>query len=150
MCLIPHVSRQKCLSLLSAAFGPRVKAVSEKNEIKEKIKRIHDVLPKLDDELCGYKTCGQFARAVAEGRAPCYGCVSGGRGVAEKVCDIMGMEVPEKIHEAYPAHRTVGTSGTRMSMRRARGVARGAGRGMGSGGRGMGRGFGRRMGRRGR
>jgi Na+-translocating ferredoxin:NAD+ oxidoreductase RNF subunit RnfB len=124
--------------------------VSEKDEIKEKIKRIHDVLPKLDDQLCGYKTCGQFARAVAEGRAPCYGCVSGGREVAEKVCDIMGMEVPERIHEGYPAHRPVGAPGTRMGMGRARGVARGPGRGMSRGGRGMGRGFGRRMGQRGR
>ena len=71
----------------------------DKKDIKEKTKEIYDVLPKLDDQRCGYKTCGAFARAVAEGKALCYGCVSGGQEVAAKVCEIMGARVPE---EAIP------------------------------------------------
>ena len=127
----------------------------DKKDIKEKIRKIYEVLPKLDDQRCGYKSCGEFARAVVEGKAPCYGCVSGGPEVAAKVCEIMGARVPE---EAIPhfgpslgLHQP-GLSGGRgmgrgMGQGLGRGRRMGGGRGMGPG-RGMGRGFG--GGRRGR
>ena len=133
--------------------------MTDKKDIKEKIKKIYDVLPKLDDQRCGYKSCGQFARAVAEGKAPCYGCVSGGREVAAKVCEIMGARVPEEAIPQFgpsPGFYQPGLSGGRgmgrgMGRGRGRGLGRSRGmapgRGMGLGG-GMGRGFGR--GRRGR
>jgi len=62
--------------------------------IKKKIKEVYEALPKLNCGLCGYSNCGQFARAVAEGKAPCYGCVSGGPEVAAKVCGIIGVKAP--------------------------------------------------------
>ena len=122
--------------------------VNEKN-IKEKTRKIYEVLPKLDDQRCGYKTCGEFARAVADGKAPCYGCVSGGPEVAAKVCEIMGARVPEEAIPQFgpsPGFHQPGLGG-------GRGVGRGMGRGLGRGrgmsrGRGMGRGFG--QGRHGR
>ena len=122
----------------------------DKKDIKEKTRKIYEVLPKLDDQRCGYKTCGEFARAVAEGKAPCNGCVSGGPEVAAKVCDIMGARVPDE--EATPQF---GPSpgfyqpGLGGGAGVGRGMGRGLGRsqGMGRGG-GRGRGFGR--GRRGR
>jgi hypothetical protein len=121
----------------------------DKKDIKEKTRKIYEVLPKLDDQRCGYKTCGEFARAVADGKAPCYGCVSGGLEVAAKVCEIMGATVPEEAVRQFdsgPGSYQPGPSGVRGM---GRGVGRGAGRGQGMGrGRGMGRGFGR--GRRGR
>jgi len=43
--------------------------MADEKNIKEKTKKIYEVLPKLDDQRCGYKTCGEFARAVADGRA---------------------------------------------------------------------------------
>jgi hypothetical protein len=116
---------------------------------KEKVREIYEVLPKLDDQRCGYKTCGEFARAVADRKAPCYGCVSGGPEVATKVCEIMGARVPEEAISQF-AHRSgfyqPGLSG-------GRGTRRGTGRGLGRGGgigrsAGRGRGFGR--GQRGR
>ena len=73
---------------------------------KEKVREIYEVLPKLDDRRCGYKTCGEFARAVADGKAPCYGCVSGGPEVAAKVCEIMGARVPEGVVSQF-AHSSV-------------------------------------------
>ncbi len=116
---------------------------------KEKIRKIYEVLPKLDDQRCGYKTCGEFARAVADGKAPCYGCVSGGSEVAAKVCEIMGIRVPE---EAIPRFgNSSGFYQPRLSGGRGmgRGMGRGLGRDRGIGrGQGIGRGFGR--GRRGR
>jgi hypothetical protein len=124
---------------------------------KEKIKEIYEVLPKSDDQRCGYKSCGEFARAVAEGKTPCYGCVSGGPEVAAKVCEIMGARVPEEAIRQFgpsPGFYQPGLSEDRAMGRgtdRGLGLGRGRGmdpgRGMGRGG-GMSRGFGR--GRRGR
>ena len=123
----------------------------DKKDIKEKIRKIYEVLPKLDDQQCGYKSCGEFARAVAEGKAPCYGCVSGGPEVAAKVCEIMGARVPEEAVPQFglsPGLYQPGLSGGRgIGRGLGRGRDMGAGRGMGRGG-GMGWGFGR--GRRGR
>jgi hypothetical protein len=121
----------------------------DKKDIKEKTRKIYEVLPKLDDQRCGYKTCGAFARAVADGKALCYGCVSGGPEVAAKVCEIMGARVPEQAIPQFgtsPGFYQPGLSGGRgMGRGIGRGLARG--RGMGRGG-GIGRGLGR--GRRGR
>ena len=123
----------------------------DKKDIKEKIRKIYEVLPKLDDQQCGYKSCGEFARAVAEGKAPCYGCVSGGPEVAAKVCEIMGARVPEEAVPQFglsPGLYQPGLSGGRgIGRGLGRGRDMGAGRGLGRGG-GMGWGFGR--GRRGR
>ena len=121
----------------------------DKKDIKEKIKKIYEVLPKLDDQRCGYKSCGEFARAVAEGKAPCYGCVSGGAEVAAKVCEIMGARVPEEAIPHFgpsPGLYQPGLGGGRgmgrgMGQGLGRGRRMGGGRGMGPG-RGMGRGFG--------
>ncbi len=118
----------------------------DKKDIKEKIRKIYEVLPKLDDQQCGYKSCGEFARAVAERKAPCYGCVSGGSEVAAKVCQIMEAEVPqETVAQLAPLPRYYhpGLSGDRDM---GRGLGRGMSRGLG-GGRGMGRGQGMRRGR---
>jgi len=113
--------------------------MEDKKEIKEKIKKIYEVLPKLDDQRCGYKTCGEFARAVADGRAPCYGCISGGPEVAAKVCQIMGAKVPEQVIPQFGP--SLGFYQLGLSGGRGMGRHLGRGRGMGRGG-GMGRGFG--------
>jgi hypothetical protein len=108
----------------------------DRKDTKEKTRGIYEVLPKLDDHRCGYRTCGEFARAVAEGKAQCYGCVSGGPAVAAKVCEIMGVSAAEIPQSGLG--RGIGG-----------GTGRGMGRGLGMGrGRGMGQGFG--QGRRGR
>jgi len=115
--------------------------MADEKNIKEKTKKIYEVLPKLDDQRCGYKTCGEFARAVADGRAPCYGCVSGGPEVAAKVCEIMGARVPEQVTPQFgpsPGFYQTGLSG---GGGMGRGMSRGLGRGRGMGsGRVFGRG----------
>jgi len=123
--------------------------MADKEDIKEKTRKIYEVLPRLDDQRCGYKTCGEFAKAVADGKAPCYGCVSGGPEVAAKVCEIMGTKIPEQATPQFgpsPGFYQPGLSGG-SGMGRGIGRGPGKGRGMGRGG-GMGRGFG--QGRRGR
>jgi hypothetical protein len=119
----------------------------DKKDLKEKIREIYEILPKLDDQRCGYRTCGEFAGAVAEGKAPCSGCVSGGSWVAAKVCEIMGARVPEEAIPQFnpsPGFYQPGSGGGR-SIGRVVGRGLGRGRGMGSG-RGMGRGGGRNRG----
>jgi hypothetical protein len=124
--------------------------MEDKKDTKEKTKKIYEVLPKLDDYRCGYKTCGQFARAVAEGKATCYGCVSGGPEVAAKVCGIMGARFREEVIPQFgpnqkfyqPGFIGGGGIGRGMGQGLGRGQRMGPGRGMGRGG-GMGRGFGR-------
>ena len=82
---------------------------------------------------------------MAEGKAPCYGCVSGGSRVAAKVCEIMGAKVPQEAVAQFGP--SLGSYRPRLGI--GRGVSRGLGEGRGiDPGRGRGRGFGRR--RRGR
>ena len=115
----------------------------DKEDVKEKTRKIYEVLPKLDDQRCGYKTCGEFARAVADGKAPCYGCVSGGPEVTAKVCEIMGARVPEKAIPQLSPSPGFYQPGLGGGAGVGRGMGRGLGRsqGMGRGG-GRGRGFG--------
>ena len=124
--------------------------MDDKKDVKDKTKKIYEVLPKLDDQRCGYKTCGQFARAVAEGKASCYGCVSGGPEVTAKVCEIMGARVPEEAVPQFGQRPEFYPPGLRGDRGIGRGMGRGVGRGQGMGpgrglgrGGGMGRGFGR-------
>lgn len=117
----------------------------DNKDIKDKIKKIYQVLPKLDDQQCGYNTCGEFARAVADGKAPCYGCVSGGPEVAAKVCEIMGARVPEQAISRFGPSLRFYQPGLNGGRGVKKGIGRGLGRGRGMGrGRGLGRGFGRR------
>jgi len=118
--------------------------MANRKDVKEKLKKIYAALPQLDDQRCGYRSCGEFARAVAEGKAPCYGCVSGGPDVAAKVCEIMEARVPEGVtgqSGAAPGIYQPGLSGS-GGMGRAMGRGMRQGQAMGRRG-GMGRGFGR-------
>ena len=76
----------------------------DRGYVKEKTKKIVKVLPELNCGKCGFDNCGKFARVLAEGRVSCDSCVSGGVLVANKVCKIMEVKVPEKtkILAGYP------------------------------------------------
>ena len=120
--------------------------MSDRGDVKEKVKKIVKVLPELNCGKCGFNNCGKFARAVAEERAPCYGCVSGGPSIANKVCEIMGVRVPEKIKisAGYPGFPQPGIASGEMNRGRGRGLGRSQGMRRGTG---RGKGFGRRRGR---
>ena len=60
---------------------------------KEKIREIHEALPKLNCGSCGFGTCGQFAEAVAEGRASPFGCRQNPWS-GYRIGEIIGAEVP--------------------------------------------------------
>ena len=61
---------------------------------KGKIRGIYEALPKLNCGLCGYGNCGQFARAVAEGRASPFACQQN-PWAGYKISEIIGVKAPE-------------------------------------------------------
>ena len=69
---------------------------------KEKIREIYEVLPKLNCGLCGYGNCGQFARAVAEGKASPFGCRQN-LWSGYKISEIIGAQVPAYSYGYQPA-----------------------------------------------
>jgi|GEM_PF-279400 len=62
-------------------------------DTKDKIKRIYDALPHLNCGLCGFEGCGQFAKAVAEGRASPFGCRQD-PWAGYRISQITGMRTP--------------------------------------------------------
>ena len=69
-------------------------------ETKERIRKIYEVLPKLNCGFCGYGNCGQYARAVAEGRASPYLCI-GSPLVTYKISEIIGVKMPAFAYGFY-------------------------------------------------
>ena len=68
---------------------------------KEKIREIYEVLPKLNCGFCGFGSCGQFARAVAEGRASPFGCRQNPWS-GYKISEIVGTKVPAYSYRFQP------------------------------------------------
>ena len=68
---------------------------------KEKTKEIYEVLPKMNCGFCGFGTCGQFARAVAEGKASPFGCKQD-PGSGYRISEIVGREIPSHSHLLHP------------------------------------------------
>lgn len=60
---------------------------------KERIRKIYEVLPKLNCGLCGFGNCGQFARAVTEGKASPFGCQQN-PWAGYRISEIIGAKLP--------------------------------------------------------
>jgi len=69
---------------------------------KGKIRQVYEALPKLNCGFCGFGTCGQFARAVAEGRTSPFGCRQNPWS-GYRISEIMGMKVPARSFGFQPA-----------------------------------------------
>ena len=68
---------------------------------KEKIRKIYEVLPKLNCGFCGFGTCGQFARAVAEGRASPFSCRQN-PWAGYRISEIIGVKAPARRYGFQP------------------------------------------------
>ncbi|MBN1589802.1 MAG: RnfABCDGE type electron transport complex subunit B [Pirellulales bacterium] len=66
-------------------------------KVDPKIVAITDALPGANCGGCGYVGCGEYAEAVAAGRAELNLCAPGGSGCAEKLAQIMGVEVGQSL-----------------------------------------------------
>jgi len=62
-------------------------------DVNEKEILIREELPGSNCGGCGYAGCDELAEAIAKGEAPANGCPVGGAAVAEKVAQILGVEV---------------------------------------------------------
>ena len=60
---------------------------------KDNIRKIYELLPHINCGLCGYDNCGQFAKAVTEGRASPFGCRKN-PWVGYNISKIIGVQVP--------------------------------------------------------
>ena len=69
---------------------------------KEKIGAIYEALPKLNCGFCGFGSCGQFARAVAEGKASPFGCRQNPWS-GYRISEIIGARVPAYSYGYQPA-----------------------------------------------
>jgi electron transport complex protein RnfB len=82
---------------LTLAFATLLGVAKEKLRVDEdpRIAEINDVLPAANCGGCGYAGCADFAKAVVEQRAPCSGCPVGGSETANRIAEILGVEVVE-------------------------------------------------------
>ena len=69
---------------------------------KEKVRKIYEALPKMDCGLCGFESCGRFARAVAGGEASPFGCKQD-QWAGYTITEIVGRKVPAHRHRLQPA-----------------------------------------------
>ena len=76
------------LSLASKAFS---------TEIDPRIDEVRKALPGVNCGACGYPGCDGLASAIVAGEAPVNACSVGGVSVAQKVADIMGVNVTESV-----------------------------------------------------
>ncbi len=61
-------------------------------EKDERVEQIEDILPGANCGGCGYAGCSSFAEAVVKGEAAPDGCPVGGEKVANKICEVLGLE----------------------------------------------------------
>jgi len=72
---------------------------------QEKIRKIYAVLPQMDCGLCGFGNCGQFARAVVEGRASPFGCKQNPSS-GFQIGELLGKKVPVYSDSSQPVPRS--------------------------------------------
>lgn len=58
----------------------------------EKTAKVREALPSINCGACGYSSCDDYAKNVAENGAPTNKCVPGGETVAKAVSEIMGVD----------------------------------------------------------
>ena len=102
-------------------------------ETGEKARKIVGLLPKLNCGKCGFDNCGNFALAVAEGKATPFSCHENPSS-GYKISEIMGLEIPEevKLHSGRIGfHQYSISTGIPPDMRGSRGRYPHRGHGMG-------------------
>ncbi len=80
---------------LSLLFAALLGFAHTKLKVEEdpKVERVEEALPGIDCGACGYPGCHQCAVNIVKGKAPPDSCVPGGDEVAEKVAEIMGLDI---------------------------------------------------------
>lgn len=79
---------------LGLLFGIGLSYASNKFAVKidERVDLVRAVLPGANCAACGHTGCDAFAEAVVEGKISASGCPVGGAEIAQRVCEILGVE----------------------------------------------------------
>ncbi len=64
-------------------------------EVDERVEAIQETLPGANCGACGYAGCGSFSEKVVAGECETTACIPGGKEVAAKICELLGMETVE-------------------------------------------------------
>jgi len=67
-------------------------------EVPLQLRQLQDALPGANCGGCGYVGCNEYAEAVFRGEAPPDKCPVGGTAVAQRIAEIMGLE----LSQSYP------------------------------------------------
>ncbi|MBW6457807.1 MAG: RnfABCDGE type electron transport complex subunit B [FCB group bacterium] len=80
---------------LGLLFAAGLAIANKKLHVEEdpRVTRVMEVIPGANCGGCGLPGCAAFAEAVVLGKAPVNGCPVGGADVAQKIAEIMGVEV---------------------------------------------------------
>lgn len=86
------------LTLLGLVFGALLAYASKKFHVKvdEREHKVEEALPGLNCGACGLAGCSQFAHSLVTGEIAATGCTAGGKKTAEKLGEIMGVEIEAK------------------------------------------------------
>jgi len=80
---------------LTLVFATLLGIAKEKLRVDEdpRIGAVAEALPAANCGGCGFAGCADFAKAVVEQKAPCNGCPVGGSETADRIAEILGVEV---------------------------------------------------------
>ena len=73
-------------------------------EVDERVPLVRECLPGANCGGCGYPGCDGLAAAIVEGKAPVNGCPVGGAAAAEKIAQVMGVEVSSEEPKIAHVH----------------------------------------------
>lgn len=94
------------LSILGLIFGLGLAFASIKFAVEQdpRVEKILGVLPGANCGACGLAGCHALAEAVVIGRVPADTCPPGGSEAAEKIAEILGIQVAKKIKRLAVIH----------------------------------------------
>ena len=99
------------LSALGIIFGAGLAYASRKFAVQEdpRIDEVSGALPGANCGVCGQPGCRALAQAIVEGKGSVDACIPGGTSVAQKIAEIMGVDVDTMIPKVAVIHCQGGT-----------------------------------------
>ena len=73
-------------------------------EVPLQLRQLQDAMPGVNCGGCGYVGCNEYAEAVFGGQAPPDKCPVGGAAVAQRVAEIMGVEIAQSVPSRPVVH----------------------------------------------
>jgi len=88
-----------------------IASIKLKVVIDPKVEQIHEALPGVDCGACGFAGCGQYAKEVAKDAELLGKCAPGGQETAEKIAEILNLQISGSGVPVRPVIHCRGTTG---------------------------------------